>query len=571
MWQYLCTRIAIWFGFVTGIVALIQMLSYFIKKAEMNLLILLLGLINVQFLLRNSIWNPFNYLLFTEQALLSVDCIRIIGMAVLFFAIWLLINLSSINFKIQQSLRRKNGSDFQTKSIPMMKILPKSYRFELTKRYRTPYTRQCLLLSVLLVLGSYSYITYRSLNVESDFKQYLEERVSYFTNKAKELQPQVNITLKQSHSMYKEEFEARKDKSLSFEEWFRLEEPEIYDTILGLSSQYNVEANDYQKVLNQVNQGMFKSSELIQFREHYYEKEAALAKETQSSPDISWLAGKEQTRIIKDKELTPLLLGTLLLDQYNNHYLINPAYHIQWSHSTLHSIYLLSEKHLYLLLMLLLIVTLFSSISEERYPNNNLEFLFSLPKSRTSIYWNKYMYNLLSVVGTFCVGLLIYGLFSTIIGSFGQINYPIETFLPKAIGIEKGIFAQSDNLYFTMTPIVKVVSSVMILCILSLSFICSLALTLSIWIKHRFLLNTTLLLLCGLGYYGCLYWIDSPIVIYFPFLYLNAFSISDGWLSHLANDATLNMFSGVITLIGWNALLTVIGWISFKIKWDREV
>lgn len=566
VWKYLVMRLIIWYGTVTGILILIQLLSLIIKKAEINLLLVLLFILSIQTFFKNS---PLMHLHHIEQIFINPKLLVVIGSYVAVFILWLVINISPMNWIIQDQLRRKNSNRIKEQDdFKRMKFIPKHWRFELVKRLRQPYIKRLLVMMCLFIFGSYAYIVYQTVNIENAFQIFLEEKVNFNQQKIVEMQLQVELAMKQSQVYFNQEYASRKNKALGFENWFESEYPDHYEGIKELVSHFKKEAEEYQRVLDKLEQNNFTSEDLIQFRENYYDRRELDFEQSKQVPSKSWLAAKEQTEIIKAKGLKPLLLGTLLLDQYHQYY-VNPNEHIQWSYSTVYSMYLLMEKHIHILIVLLLIVTLFSSLSEERFWNNHLEWLFLLPIKRLSIYWNKYFYNLIFIIGTFFFGVIMYVLLSGIVGGLGQLDYPIATFLPSSSGKMNGIFALAENLYFSMTPILDVVRNTLLMIFFSLAFINSLTLGLSIWIKQRYSLLLTVLLICGIGYYGCYVFIDYEMVRYLPFIYLNAFSISDGWFSYLADSTSINYLNGIVVLVVWTIIMTFFGWISFKFKWEK--
>ena len=96
-----------------------------------------------------------------------------------------------------------------------------------------------------------------------------------------------------------------------------------------------------------------------------------------------------------------------------------------------------------------------------------------------------------------------------------------------------------------MVEISQVVFRVLILLIPIVLFMLSFGLFLSIWLKHRFIVVSLIIVLCCVGYYLSRQFIAFDLISYFPFLYLNAFSVADGWLAQQANVPQLNALTGV--------------------------
>ena len=481
VWQIILVKLAVWLGLLTGMAWLAQLFAGFIRTKDLNFIALFLLLFILQIFAKGDVWNPLSYFFDLNNQLLSVQAWVIISLSLSVFVVWLIYSHSSLLTMTYQYLYRSRQRKEQLAKKIHCTFLPSWINFELTKRLRHSYVKRVLWILLVGLGVAYFFIYFKSTHAEEEFRDYLENQVSYY------LDEQEN--LKQGHG----------------------------------------------------------------------------------SAEKPLLAGQAQNILIKENNLKPLLLGNLLLDQYHPYY-GNRAEQSQWDHSMVHSLYIFFENHLHLIGIVLLFIVLFASISEEVSPLPHLDFLFLQPRKRQNLYLSKLFYNIIAMFMLLVTGMLTFMGLAMIFGGLGQFNYPIAEFVPDVLGQSPNshaIYASGSHLYFQMVEISQVVFRVLILLIPIVLFMLSFGLFLSIWLKHRFIVVSLIIVLCCVGYYLSRQFIAFDLISYFPFLYLNAFSVADGWLAQQANVPQLNALTGVGVLISWSILLSLAGRGSFKIRWER--
>ncbi|UPQ86222.1 ABC transporter permease [Ignavigranum ruoffiae] len=571
VWQIILVKLAVWLGLLTGMTWLAQLFAGFIRTKDLNFIVLFLLLFILQNFAKGAVWNPLSYFFDLNNQLLSVQAWVIISQSLSVFVIWLIYSHSSLLTMTYQYLYRSRQRKEQLAKKIHCTFLPSWINFELTKRLRHSYVKRVLWILLVGLGVAYLFIYFKSTHAEEEFRDYLENQVSYYQDKVVEMTNTVELIYLQSHTMYNDEFKQRKNKEQSFKEWYQEQYPADFESIESIKSTFENSLSYYQIALDKLNQGNFDQTTLIQFRERYYLDEQENLKQGHGSAEKPLLAGQAQNILIKENNLKPLLLGNLLLDQYHPYY-GNRAEQSQWDHSMVHSLYIFFENHLHLIGIVLLFIVLFASISEEVSPVPHLDFLFLQPRKRQNLYLSKLFYNIIAMFMLLVTGMLTFMGLAMIFGGLGQFNYPVAEFVPNVLGQSPNspaIYASGSHLYFQMVEISQVVFRVLILLIPIVLFMLSFGLFLSIWLKHRFIVVSLIIVLCCVGYYLSRQFIAFDLISYFPFLYLNAFSIADGWLAQQANVPQLNALTGVGVLISWSILLSLAGWGSFRIRWER--
>lgn len=163
--------------------------------------------------------------------------------------------------------------------------------------------------------------------------------------------------------------------------------------------------------------------------------------------------------------------------------------------------------------------------------------------------------------------------FSSLIGGWGQSEYPIVHYLSKMFGEQNPsttLYSNPEKLFFEMRSLSKHLSQLLMILLVSIYFLSNLGLSLSVWINNRFVLMTTLISALIGGYYLSVKFIHLPIIKYFPFIYLNSQSLVDGWFSHLGNNDDYHYIFGSLVLIVWSLVILLIGVISFNIRWGKD-
>lgn len=285
------------------------------------------------------------------------------------------------------------------------------------------------------------------------------------------------------------------------------------------------------------------------------------------------LAGEAQLNEIKRLNVTPLLRGNFIWDQYESY--IGPdgpmdrTSNTQWGDSTLYSAYLFMEKHLHLIFISILLLALISLFSED---STHRDLLFTLPTQKNTFYWNKMIYNFSSVVIS-CIGfMMIYIVVTSFIGGLGEWHYPVVVFDPKEIGIQSdyvGYLGTERQLYFHFESVGFVVMQIIVLMTAGVIFMISLATMLSLFIRNRFLALSVTFGIVGVGYFGVLNLQNNVLISYIPFVYLNSYSVVDGWLSHFLDNTDINVTTGTIVLLVWSSIIIVLSRIIYERYWTR--
>ena len=571
-WELIVIRGVVWSGVVAGYSMLIQVIARFVKSPEVNFLILLIVSFGLQMVGNMKSWNPLSYIFDLEHQLLTVNRTFIVIFSLVILGIWIVYYHSDFMGSTYEQLRRGKVEAHNNNESQVYQIFYKCLGFEFIKRIRYRYVKRLLFGVFALLLASYAFIAFKTLYVEDEFKHHLNNQVDYYSGKVAEMQPKVDLIFLSTQQSFMPEFDKRLDTNQTFKEWYQQKDPTSYAAIQGLVGHFQENLDYYQATLNDVIEKEFGPEELIQYREYYFLQEANNRLITKSMPRKSILAAEAQNKIIKEKQLKPLLLGNLLLDSHI-HSFDNYAEHRQWDHSTLYSLFIMSENHVHVLIVVILFIALFSSFAEEQTPNNTLNFQFSQPRRRISIYWDKHFYNFKVLLGSFLLYLFGVMFFSSLIGGWGQSEYPIVHYLSKMFGEQNPsttLYSNPEKLFFEMRSLSKHLSQLLMILLVSIYFLSNLGLSLSVWINNRFVLMTTLISALIGGYYLSVKFIHLPIIKYFPFIYLNSQSLVDGWFSHLGNNDDYHYIFGSLVLIVWSLVILLIGVIKFNIRWGKD-
>ena len=187
VWQIILVKLAVWLGLLTGMAWLAQLFADFIRTKDLNFIALFLLLFILQIFAKGDVWNPLSYFFDLNNQLLSVQAWVIISLSLSVFVVWLIYSHSSLLTMTYQYLYRSRQRKEQLAKKIHCTFLPSWINFELTKRLRHSYVKRVLWILLVGLGVAYFFIYFKSTHAEEEFRDYLENQVSYYLDEQENL------------------------------------------------------------------------------------------------------------------------------------------------------------------------------------------------------------------------------------------------------------------------------------------------------------------------------------------------------------------------------------------------
>ena len=290
---------------------------------------------------------------------------------------------------------------------------------------------------------------------------------------------------------------------------------------------------------------------------------------------VSTMASEEQQNILDDKGITPWPLGHRLVSKFdapsqaisNEHYESLKLFeesNTKYDNSSLFTIYKYLDWNVMLFVLLLFVLLLWTTISEERSPNPAINFLVTKPIRFTSIYITKWAYNLVVAYSLLLISGAVIFLFATLIGGLGETEYPILVYAPNRLE-DHFFFSPGDNAYFYFENLATLIVKSGILIFTQIFFLNGLFSLVGKLMKNHYASIVVTLIIVIVGYSLGNHYIEINNMYFNPFIYFDSWNIVDGWKSIEANNGKVNFLNGTVILFISGSLLFCIG-LLFKRK-----
>ncbi|MGN7476293.1 hypothetical protein ACTHOQ_00445 [Solibacillus silvestris] len=285
--------------------------------------------------------------------------------------------------------------------------------------------------------------------------------------------------------------------------------------------------------------------------------------------NITEMASEEQQNILDGKGITPWPLGHKWISKFdapsqaisNEHYVmlkLTEERNMKYDNSSLFAIYKYLDWNVMFVVLLLFVLLLWTTISEEHSPTPTISFLVTKPIRFTSVYITKWAYNL----AVSCSLLLISGAFifliATMIGGVGEAEYPM---LIYATDRQEAHFflSTANNAYFYFENLSTVIVKSGVLIFTQIFFLNSLFSLVGKFMKNHYASIIVTLIIVIAGYFIGDHYIELTGSAYNPFVYFDTWNIVDGWKSVEANNGQVNFLNGTAILFIGGSLLFCMG------------
>lgn len=503
--------------------------------------------------------NPIHLLVSYEMHLLPTN--RFITYLVIMLL--LLILCLIVCYPVFNSKR----SVFKSSHLPSAskRYLPKPggklLQFELLKKKRKGHVLITFILLVGIIGGTYVVVN-----------QAFQKLPTVYLNVIEDLQ-NILIDLQVQWKVMEDDFDMQAEMMKS-----NTEEPEDKMTEFPHENPYTMMIKDIENEYR-VLEGVKKEICSREFPEKYRE----IMESTQSYKELDptmWnvtvMASEEQQRILDEKDIIPWPIGDQWISHFNDPSNAVDSEHskllkssqernTKYGNSGLFSFYKFLVWKMMLVLFGVFILLLWTSISEEQRPSPSIHFLTTKPIDFRSIYASKWAYNLIIAYGLLLISGGIVFIVSSIIGGFGESQYPI---LVYAIGntSDDMFFSNVDNTYFFFESLLVLIAKSGVLIVAQIFFMNSLFSLIGKWLKNHYVTIIITLTLAVAGYFLGNQYITTSFMYLNPFIYFDTWHIVDGWKSVLANSSSVNFNNGWMILLSSGLLLFLIGFIS---RWKK--
>lgn len=328
-----------------------------------------------------------------------------------------------------------------------------------------------------------------------------------------------------------------------------------YEVLEGLKGE--IHSPDFAETFRKANQALFPES--------YKDKQSTVL-------TVTDIASEEQQNILDDKKITPWPLGHRLVSKFdapsqaisNEHYEILKQLeesNTKYDNSSLFAIYKYLDWNVMLFVLLLYVLLLWTTISEERSPNPSINFLVTKPIRFTSIYITKWAYNLAIAYSLLLICGAIIFLFATLIGGLGEANYPILVYASNRLE-DHFFYSPGNNAFFNFENLATLIVKSGVLIFTQIFFLNSLFSFVGKLMKNHYATIIATLIIVIAGYSLGNQYIEMSSMYINPFVYFDTWNIVDGWKSIEANNSKVNFLSGTVILFISGSLLFCIGLLS---------
>lgn len=284
---------------------------------------------------------------------------------------------------------------------------------------------------------------------------------------------------------------------------------------------------------------------------------------------ITEMASEEQQHLLDDKGITAWPIGFKWISNFdapsqaisNEHYEILKQIeerNTKYDNSSLFTVYKFLDWNIMLVVLILFVLLLWTTISEEKSPAPTINFLVTKPIRYTSIYVTKWIYNLVIASSLLLIAGGLVFLIATLIGGLGEAQYPVLIYATERVE-EYFFFATSNNSYFYFENLATLVLKSVVLIITQIFFLNSLFSFIGKLMKNHYAAIVVTCIIVIAGYSFGNQYIDMAINFFNPFIYFDTWNIVDGWKSIEANNANVNFINGTGILVISGSLLFCLG------------
>ena len=287
--------------------------------------------------------------------------------------------------------------------------------------------------------------------------------------------------------------------------------------------------------------------------------------------NVTVMASEEQQHILDKKNITPWPIGYQWISHFNDpsyalgneHYTLlksSQERNTKYGNSSLFTMYKFLDWNIMLVVLCVFILLLWTCLSVEQRPTSSIHFLTTKPLTFQSIYASKWIYNLLIAYGAILISGGITFIVSSIIGGFGEPDYPILVYALENTN-QNTFFSPVENSYFYFESLLVLLVKSGFLIVAQIFFLNSLFSLIGRWIKNYYVSLVITLLVSVLGYYFANQYITTSFMYLNPFVYFDTWNIVDGWKSVLASSSAVNFRNGSMILLLSGLSLFLIGFI----------
>lgn len=555
VWKWLVFIPLGWGIFVS--ILLLLMVCLFKQRATLGLLFSLISLpvlicymisLNVGF----QIANPIHLIVSYESNLLSTNrfIIYLLGMLFLLFICFIISYVTISTKNITLKLPEVNLTKKQYQLAGKFKLL----QFEHLKKKRKGHLLITFLLLFGCIGGTVAVVNQQFQAIPTTVLKTIER----FQNA---------IIENRTHwELVSAEFELEKEMQRQIQEQSG-EEPQItpenpYTTMV-------VELNNQYEILEKLKDKIHFPDFPQKFREALSSIDSPTYKDMDSALwTVTLMGSEEQQNILDDKGISPWPLGNKWISGYDtpNNAISNEHYELlklfqerntKYDNSSLFSVYKYLDWNVMLFVLLLFILLLWTTISEESRPNLTINFLVTKPISFTSIYITKWVYNLLIAYSLLFISSALIFLIATFIGGLGEADYPILVYSTDRLE-DHYFFSVANNSYFYFESLATLIAKSGILIFSQIFFLNCLFSFVGRVTKNQYASIVITLIIAGVGYSLGNQYIEMSS-IYNPFVYFDTWNIVDGWKSIEASNGKVNFHNGTVILLISGSLLFCTG------------
>jgi ABC-type transport system involved in multi-copper enzyme maturation permease subunit len=575
--EYLIKLAIIYVGAISFSFSLVLLVSVIFKNRFatilVSILILLSGItLTNQVKSWQTIQNPFYFFHFTEL-IERTKYFEGIG------SIWILFTYSFIMILLCLLVQGK-GPFFRIgtlskrpfnkgRTLPSSKGILPIVLFEWRKVLRQGSFKQTSLVTLLLFLIGYVFLTYQTNQKHHDF-------VESMKNTLKDQKFEVQY-LKQSKQKHQDKIDKLENKKLPLKEYekamlegMKKSIPQIQAGIK--ESQMKVE--NEKDVLD-----AYKKKDWKRFYEYWIYQNQLVNGEIKSTQhyvsqfsNFTYKASIAEKKLLEKQNLEPVLPPEYLYTIYDDQYFPNQIERMAQKRSSmkidntgLFNVYLFFNSYIYLLALFILIFLFGSGFTTEKGKKRTLYLLQTQPLSRFKIFLGKYGVSVALSLGM-ALGIVLLLVVMGLVGNrFGDWNFPVlhyDTDKIAKLAKYTGISAQEGSFHFIEMG--QYLLETIVLFLGAILFLISIALFFSLFVNSVItaLISTCIITLSG--YFVSSSSFISPISFLSPFTYLNVGKIANGELATLFHNSLIQTWTGLIVLLVSSIILFGAGLLWFQ-------
>lgn len=583
VYQWISVRIVAWLLVLGFIYLLLNLLSIWFRSKDMALLVTVIFLASTYLFLTNT---SFYYLhpfagLFDIGRLLTSGHLLYYGIGIFALYAVLLLIYGGYSHKILSS--GSGGRKHRCKAHSYAyrhSAIAYMYTYWRSKM-QNQNVKRILLFVATVFLALYGFISYRTDRMKTEFQNDRIQMIAEDEERNVIQKAVYKIGMANVERSFREQYEPVKDQYASFEDWFQEHDPRYYDemmTHMGGTDEITI----YEDALTKLGSGQFGREDILNYRKEIYDiKEANRLNTSGGYLDLQYQASREQNTLIEERNATPHLKGDYLNTRYEEQRLMDAVKeqrldevdnlkqamkrNERYDDSLLSSLYLLGRSGFGVLLILLLVLALATSLSEDRQEPSRREELYMLQgQDPRRWFMDKVRTNFFIIM--IWVFLLSIGLLAIILplGGWGEANYPILYYDSQRIGelaSYSGNFIEFDAIYYHFANIGRIALRLVMSYGAMIFFMVSWLSFLSLKVKQHALLLLLTVLTLGLGCWLSQQLVGQSWLVFTPFIYLNTASFVDGWYSQLYNIPHYQLTFGAMVQVLWGLALFISSWL----------